>query len=65
MIKPENSIHAGAVHKNIKVLNNTFKKCEQVCFFAKSSSDLQFLDNKVLFAPELIKTENCENVTVK
>lgn len=65
MIKPENSVHAGAVHKNIRILNNTFKKCEKVCFYAKSSSDLQFIGNNVLSAPELIKTENCENVTVK
>lgn len=65
MIKPENSVHAGAVHKNIKVLNNTFNKCEKVCFYAKSSSDLQFLGNKILSAPKLIKTENCENVTAE
>lgn len=65
MIKPENSVHAGAVHKNIKVLNNTFNKCEKVCFYAKSSSDLKFLGNKILSAPKLIKTENCENVTAE
>ncbi len=65
MIKPENSVHAGAVHKNIKVLNNTFKKCEKECFYAKSSSNLKFIDNIVLSAPELIKTKNCENVTVE
>lgn len=65
MIKPENPVHAGAVHKNIKVLNNTFKKCEKECFYAKSSSNLKFIDNIVLSAPELIKTKNCENVTVE
>ena len=63
MIKPENIIHGGAVHKNIKVINNTFKKCEKTCFYAKSSSDLQFSDNKILSAPDIIKTINCENVT--
>lgn len=65
MIKPENSVYGGAVHKNIKVLKNTFKKCEKVCFYAKSSSDLQFLNNSVLSAPKLLKTENCENVTIE
>lgn len=65
MIKPENSVHGGAVHKNIKVLNNTFTKCEKECFYAKSSSDLTFLDNKVLSAPDILKTVNCENVTVE
>lgn len=65
MIKPENCVHGGAVHKNIKVTDNTFKKCEKVCFFAKSSSDLSFINNAVLSAPELIQTENCENVTVE
>lgn len=65
MIKPENSVHGGAVHKNISVLNNTFAKCEKECFYAKSSSNLKFIDNIVLSAPELIKTKNCENVTVE
>ncbi|MCH5170809.1 MAG: hypothetical protein J1F24_05935, partial [Oscillospiraceae bacterium] len=61
----ENIIHGGAVHKNIKVTDNTFKKCEKTCFYAKSSSDLQFSDNKILSAPDIIKTINCENVTVQ
>lgn len=65
MIKPENAVHGGAVHKNIKIIGNTFKKCEKACFYAKSSSDLQFLNNEIISAPEQIKTENCEGVTVK
>lgn len=65
MIKPENIVHGGAIHKNIKVTGNTFKKCGKVCFFAKSSSDLEFTDNKVISSPDLIKTKNCENVTVR
>lgn len=65
MIKPENAVHGGAVHKNIKVIGNTFKKCEKACFYAKSSSDLQFLNNEIISAPEQIKTENCEGVTVR
>lgn len=65
MIKPENRVHGGAVHKNIRVIDNTFKKCEKVCFYAKSSSDLRFINNTVLSAPKLSETENCENVTIE
>lgn len=65
MIKPENAVHGGAVHKNIKIIGNIFKKCEKACFYAKSSSDLLFLNNEIISAPEQIKTENCEGVTVK
>lgn len=64
MIKPENSVHGGAVHKNIRILGNTFNKCEKECFYAKSSSNLKFLNNKILSAKDIIKTENCEDVTI-
>lgn len=65
MIKPENSSHGGAIHKNIRISENTFNKCGKVCFYAKSSSDLQFINNKISSAPAVFKTVNCENVTVE
>lgn len=65
MIKPENKVHKGAVHRNIKVCGNAFKECKKTCFYAKSSANLDFSDNEIGFAPDVISTENCENVKVK
>lgn len=61
LIKPENKVHGGAVHKNIKILGNTFKSYNGACISIKSSSDIEIAGNK--FADEKrLKTENCENV---
>lgn len=62
LIKPENLIHAGPVHKNIKIIGNTFKKCEKVCFYVKSSSDVEIKNNIVGEAPKLLVTKNAENI---
>ncbi|MCH5191020.1 MAG: right-handed parallel beta-helix repeat-containing protein [Oscillospiraceae bacterium] len=62
LIKPENTVHAGAVHKNITVTGNTFKKCEKACFSIKSSSDITLSGNLIKDAPEKLKQSNCENI---
>ena len=38
LIKPENRVFAGAVHKNIKLIGNTFKEYKGYCIFAKAVS---------------------------
>lgn len=63
LIKPENTIHAGAVHKNINIIGNTFKKCEKTCFDIKSTDNVTIKDNIVENAPSLLKTENVTNFT--
>lgn len=63
LIKPENSSHAGAVHKNVKILNNTFKKYPGHCVYAKSTDGLTVSGNKFLCSKK-IKTENCSNVII-
>lgn len=63
LIKPENPVHAGAVHKNITVTGNTFKKCERVCFDIKSASDITISGNIIEDAPQKIKQINTENLT--
>lgn len=63
MIVPENGSHEGAVHKNIKIIGNTFKKCDDVCIRIKSSSDIEIKDNKIGKCPEKLKTSNVENLT--
>lgn len=62
LIKPENSIHSGAVHKNIKIIGNTFKKCEKACISIKSSSDIEIADNNIGEVPAKLKVSNTENI---
>ena len=64
LIKPENTVHAGAVHKNITVTGNTFIKCEKACFNIKSASDITISNNTIEAAPEKLKQSNCENLII-
>ncbi len=61
LIKPENKVHAGAVHKNISIIGNTFRKYEGPCFSIKSSDNV-LLKNNLVLGGEYLKTENCTNV---
>ena len=61
LIKPENSVHAGAVHKNIKIIGNEFKKCAKTCVWIKSSENIEIKGNA--FGNEnRLYTENCKNI---
>lgn len=61
LIKPENSVHKGAVHENIKILDNHFKNYRGYAIKAKSSSDI-FVQNNKYNSKKIIKTVNCKNV---
>ncbi|MGN1443219.1 MAG: right-handed parallel beta-helix repeat-containing protein [Acutalibacteraceae bacterium] len=61
LIKPENSKYADAVHKNIKIIGNTFKKYNGVCISAKDSDDILIKDNRFRSGKK-IRTKNCKNV---
>ncbi|MGN0573627.1 MAG: right-handed parallel beta-helix repeat-containing protein [Acutalibacteraceae bacterium] len=61
LIKPENSKYAGAVHKNIKIIGNTFKKYGGVCISAESTDGLVIKNNRFSNKSK-IKTINCGNV---
>ncbi len=63
LIKPENRIYAGAVHKNIKLIGNTFKKYKGYCIFAKDTENITLKGNK--FSKKSIKTKKCNNITLK
>ena len=63
LIKPENLKHEGAVHKNITIKNNTFKKYDGACIFAKSSDNITITGNSFSNKNHL-KTKNCTNVTI-
>ena len=45
LIKPENSRYAGAVHKNVRIIGNTFKKYKGACVRVKDSDDIIIKDN--------------------
>ena len=61
LIKPENSNYGGAVHKNIKIIGNTFKKYDGACISAKAADGLTIKGNHFANSvkPKLV---NCENV---
>ena len=61
LIKPENKEHKGAVHKNIKIIGNTFRKYDGVCFDIKSTDNVVIKDNKIL-SGDYLKTQNCSGV---
>lgn len=61
LIKPENRIYAGAVHKNIKLIGNTFKKYKGYCISARNTDGI-FLKSNKFSGTKKIKTKNCSNV---
>lgn len=64
LIKPENSVHGGAVHKNIKILNNDFKKYKGVCISAKSTDSIVIKGNK-FSGEKYFVSENCNNIALQ
>ena len=62
LIKPENSRHDGAVHKNISVIGNAFKGYSGYCVEAKSTDNISLKGNSFL-SEKKIKAKNCKNVT--
>lgn len=61
LIKPENRVHGGAVHKNILIENNVFKRYKGYCVYAKSSENI-VLKNNAYNSSKHIKTKNCNHV---
>ena len=61
MIKPENKVYAGAVHRNIKIIGNTFVRYKGYCISAKDTDDIVLMGNK--FSGKGITTKNCKNTT--
>ncbi|MGN1419834.1 MAG: right-handed parallel beta-helix repeat-containing protein [Acutalibacteraceae bacterium] len=64
LIKPENSRHKGAVHKNIKIIGNTFKKYSGACISAKDTDGLYEKENRFGNGKK-IKIKNCKNVIMQ
>ncbi len=60
LIKPENKVYAGAVHKNVKLIGNTFKKYNGYCIRAKDTDGILIKGNK--FSGKRIKAKSCSNI---
>lgn len=63
LIKPENTLHRGAVHKNITIKNNIFKAYKGACIYAKSTDGINIEGNTFL-RRNPVKTLNCQNVSI-
>lgn len=63
LIKPENRVHAGGVHKNIRIINNVFQNYRGCCVRAKSTDNV-LLKNNRCFSSKIIQQKNCTNVRV-
>ena len=61
LIKPENRKYAGAVHENIRIIGNTFKKYNGACISIKDSDDILIKDNTEKNSKK-VRTKNCNHV---
>lgn len=62
LIKPENKKHSGAVHKNIKIIGNTFNKYYGEAINIKSTDNVYIKDNKFLDDNYLV-TKDCSQIS--
>lgn len=64
LIKPENAVYKGAVHKNIRIINNQFKDYKGYCIRSKAADNIKVKGNK-FNSGKVIKCVNCRNVDVE
>lgn len=64
LIKPENAVYKGAVHKNIRIINNQFKNYKGYCIRSKAADNIKVKGNK-FNSGKVIKCVNCRNVDVE
>lgn len=64
LIKPENSEHIAAVHKNIRIIANTFQHYKGYAIRAKSTDGIEIKQNRFR-SNKILKQRNCENITVQ
>lgn len=70
-IHPENSVHEGYVHRNIRIIGNHFLLKDKKAIYGKSVSGLTiennlFVDQKEInYVEDYIETVNCEKITIK
>lgn len=64
LIKPENAVYKGAVHKNIRIINNQFKDYKGYCIRSKTADNIKVKGNK-FNSGKVIQCVNCRNVDVE
>lgn len=64
LIMPENKKHISAVHKNIKIIGNTFKSYEGFCIRAKSADGIE-LDGNTFNSDKIISCADCGGINIK
>lgn len=64
LIKPENRINGGCVHKNVRIIGNTFKKYSGEVMNIKCSENIEITDNIFEQSSE-IKQTDCRSVVIK
>ncbi len=64
LIKPENAVYKGAVHKNIRIINNEFKDYKGYCIRSKAADNIKIKGNK-FNSGKVIQCVNCRNVDVE
>lgn len=64
LIKPENAVYRGAVHKNINIINNQFKDYKGYCIRSKAADNIRIKGNK-FNSDKVIKCVNCQNVDIE
>ncbi len=64
LIKPENTAYHGAVHKNIKILNNSFNNYKGFCIRAKATNGITIIGNSFK-SDSVIKYKHCSNVQME
>lgn len=61
LIKPENSVYKGPVHKNIRIIGNRFLQYKGVCISAKASQGIQISGNSFA-SDKKLKSVNCTDL---
>lgn len=61
LIKPENISHAGAVHSDIVISGNTFKKYMGACIRIKSADNVR-MEKNTFESGNPLETKNCTNI---
>lgn len=64
LIKPENAVYQGAVHKNITIAGNTFKDYKGYAVSAKSSDNICIKGN-TFNSKKIIKASDCYHVNTE
>lgn len=62
LILPENHVHEGAVHHNIRITGNTFTSYKSPCIYAKSTDRL-FIEDNHFADNNYLETKDCTLVT--